>query len=720
MKWIIVALVLQIMPMSSSIAQDDLSVMTRWRMYSDIDNALYKHIANEAYEHLDARENRLSLMRTRATWELYRNTVKRKLENAFGPLPEKTPLNARVTATFEHEGLTVENILFESRPGFQVTAALFKRSDLSGKLPVVVYVSGHTGDGYRALAYQHVIMNLARKGMAVLAIDPISQGERLQYIDPQTGESVVKGTTSEHSYAGLQYLLIGRTMAMVRLWDCIRAVDYLHTRADIDTERIGVHGRSGGGTMSSFLGAMDDRILAAAPECYITSFRRLFQSIGPQDAEQNLLSQVSSGLDHADFLFARAPKPTLLVTTTNDFFSLQGARETLEQLKPAFDALGNSNAIAMVEDEAPHLSTKNNREKVYAFFMKAFGISNSADDEIIPPLPHETLTVTTSGQVTSSGSKNIHDFIASDSAPYIRKLERERSSLNDRKVARIIRDARRLSGYEAPAEITPELLTGRLKRDGYTIEKLVLDSHGSLPIPSLLFRPDDGNKHPAVLCVSQQGKAAESAVAGLHEALVKAGYIVLACDLPGFGETTIDPHNDDSIISGVSYNTVFGAQLIGRSTTGIIAGSISSALTYLSHRRDVDENEISAVSQGITGPALLHAAVFDNTVKKTILVDMPESWSSLAETRFYDQNIGYTIVPSALTAYDLPDLMCAHAGRDIMIVSPLDGSGKETDSVWLKGQIAESHQAANSRADIKSGVEKSQRNALIQQWLNEK
>ncbi len=113
---------------------------------------------------------------------------------------------------------------------------------------------------------------------------------------------------------------------------------------------------------------------AAAPECYITSYRRLLESIGPQDAEHILLSQISNGLDHGDFLVARGTLPTLVVTTTRDMFSIQGARETVRSivsLKPARSVVH----LSMVEDDAPHQSTKKNREAVYAFFMYSLAAS---------------------------------------------------------------------------------------------------------------------------------------------------------------------------------------------------------------------------------------------------------------------------------------------------------------------------------------------------------
>jgi len=672
-------------------AQDDLRVFARWRMYSDVSNSLYDAIAKEAYRYLDEREKNLSAISGEAGWRKYIDDVRGKLRDAFGPMPEKTPLNARVTGTFEYEGITVENILFESRPGFFVTSSMFKRSDLKGRLPAILYVCGHSRDGYKSKTYQHIAMNLARKGFAVLAMDPVGQGERYQYYDPEKGESAVGGPTSEHSYAGLQYLLIGRTMAMVRLWDGIRAVDYLCTRPDVDPERIGVQGRSGGGTMSAYLGAMEPRMAAAAPECYITSFRRLFQSIGPQDAEQNLLGQIALGLDHGDFLLARAPKPTLVVTTTRDFFSIQGARETVRSVVPAFEALGAGGNIGMIEDDATHMSTRLNRERVYAFFMRAFGVEGSSADEDIPPLEPGKLQVSETGQVITSGSRNIYDLIREDAAPVLENLGKARAAARNRIERRrrfLVEKTRSLSGYETPREAPETVFTGRFRRDGYSVEKYIIDASGDIPLPSLVFTPEGGGKHPAVLFVSSRGKEAEAGEGGLLERLALQGYVVMAVDIPGFGELKVNTRGDDSVIRGVSYNILFGAQLIGRSVTGIQAACVTRALGYMLSRDDVTGNEAVAVAWGITGPALTHAAALGGGIGAVALVESPVSWESVLDHRFYDQAVGSTIVPSALLYYDLPDLTGVLAPRPVVVIDPVGGDGKPADDALTEKVVS--------------------------------
>src|SRR5690606_19262943 len=244
----------------------------------------------------------------------------------------------------------------------------FVPENIPGKLPAIVYCSGHTIDGFRGKSYQQVILNLVKKGFAVLAFDPIGQGERVQYFDERG--SRIFNATKEHSYPGTQVFLSGHSPAFYFIWDGIRALDYLASREDIDMKRIGVAGRSGGGTQSTLISAMDDRILASVTESYITSYDKLLRSVGPTDAEQTLFNALYQNLDIPDFLIARAPKPAMIISTTRDFFSIQGARDTYHQTRRFYQEYALPANLSFVVDDAAHASTRKNREATYGFFQK--------------------------------------------------------------------------------------------------------------------------------------------------------------------------------------------------------------------------------------------------------------------------------------------------------------------------------------------------------------
>ncbi|NCB08721.1 MAG: xylan esterase, partial [Bacteroidia bacterium] len=340
-----------------SVFSDNRGSDSKWFLYQNNQQALYKIITGEVFDLLDQRAKRVNQLETAADWTEYQREMKPKFAAPLARF-EKTPLNARITGKLDRENFTVEKIIYESHPGFYVTSCLFLPKKRQKPAPAVIYCLGHTDIAFRGETYQYVILNLVEKGFVVFTFDPIGQGERLQYVDPETGKSKIGGSTTEHSYAGVQTLLTGTSLSSYFIWEGVRAIDYLQTRKEVDPERIGITGRSGGGTQSAMIAAYDDRILAAAPECYITSFKRLLQSIGPQDAEQNPFFFIKNGFDHADFLHLRAPKPTLLITTTHDFFSQQGARETFAEAQKSFTALGHPENIRFNVDMGKHESTR--------------------------------------------------------------------------------------------------------------------------------------------------------------------------------------------------------------------------------------------------------------------------------------------------------------------------------------------------------------------------
>src|SRR5205814_1848409 len=172
----------------------------------------------------------------------------------------------------------------------------------------------------------------------------------------------ITSMTSEHTMVGVGALLVGRSTASYRIWDGIRSLDYLASRPEIDAKHLGCTGSSGGGTLTSYLMALDDRIVAAAPSCYITSLERLFATIGPQDAEQNITGQVAFGMEHADYLTMRAPRPTLICAASRDFFDIQGTWASFREAKRAYGLLSYAERVDLVESDSGHGFPKPQRE----------------------------------------------------------------------------------------------------------------------------------------------------------------------------------------------------------------------------------------------------------------------------------------------------------------------------------------------------------------------
>jgi hypothetical protein len=659
--------------------QDDLNVIrNNWLEFTDAQNGLYHYFAGQAYALLKQRADRISMIGDREGWHKRQEEIRKILQEITGPFPDKTPLNPRVTRVIDKAGYRIENIVFESQPGFYVTSSLFIPSGIKKKIPApaVIYCSGHSADGYRSAIYQHVILNLVKKGFIVFAFDPVGQGERLEYYDANEGGSVVGGPTSEHSYPGAQAFITGSSQAMYMIWDGIRAVDYLLTRKEVDPDRIGITGRSGGGTQSAYIAAFDDRILAAAPENYLTNYTRLLQSIGPQDAEQNLFNIISGGLDHPDFLIVRAPKPALMITTTRDMFSIQGARETEKEVSSVYKAYGRPDNFLRAEDDAGHESTEKNREVLYAFFQKFLNNPGDPSDEQTQTLTGDELQVTKTGQVsTSLSGETVYSLNLKQAGKCERRLDSLR--ITDRNhIKGFITSAVRLSGYSEPATMIRPVFTGRIRRNNYVIEKYFITGENDLIIPYLLFIPHKKTEK-ALIYLNPTGKEAEAGKGGEIEKIVNSGISVLAPDLEGYGETGPGALKGDAYFKGVSHNLWYASMLVKQTITGVHATDISKLVTIL--RDNLNATDISALAKKEFCPALLHAAAFDKRINNIILVKPYTSYYSVVKNRFYDPVFIPGTVPGALKEYDLPDLAASLAPRKLIIASATDGRGTRED-----------------------------------------
>lgn len=650
-----------------------------WIGFSDAPNSLYHYLEGQADNYLDKRSDKITAINTLPEWEQRQRWIRSTLLDVVGPFPPKTALNARVTKTISKDDYHVEDIIYESQPGYYVTSSLFIPKSLKDtqKAPVIIYCSGHTYGGYSSPLYQHMILNFVKKGFIVFAFDPIGQGERLQYYNPQTGKSRFKWPSYEHSYPGAQAFITGSSLAKYFIWDGIRAVDYLLTRKEVDPDRIGIAGRSGGGTQSAYIAAFDSRIKAAAPGNYITNFKRLFQAMGPQDAEQNFMYGIARGLDMADLLLVRAPKPSLMVTTSVDMFPIQGSMETAMEVSGIYKAYGKTGNFKMVSDDAAHASTKKNREATYAFFEKYLNNPGDTSDVEIQPLSAEELHSTSTGQLsTSIKGQTTFSLNKSDAEKRLEKLYAARKNMPGY-LLNAISSAKELSGYQQPKEISEPMFVGRIQRDGYVIEKYLLKGEGNYMIPYLLLKPET-SAHKALIYLNPLGKSADSDTGGEMEFFVKSGFTVLSPDIIGTGEMGPGDFHGDSYIDSVSYNLWFAAILIKRSIVGIQAADVVRLTMLLKKNKNI--KEIDALAKKELTPVLLHAASFDKDIRKIALVDPYSSYRSIVMNQNYDPQFIQSTVAGSIGKYDLPDLAASLAPRKLLIAGTTDGTGNPSDT----------------------------------------
>src|SRR5262245_13372087 len=378
----------------------------------DYSHDLERYLVRVSNEARDRRKQLIAAISTRQQIADRQKAVVDAVWKMLGGPVERTPLNPRVTGVVERPGYRIEKVAFESRPGLHVPANLYLPA-AAGRHPAILGPLGHSVNGKAWPSYQKLFSNLARKGYVVLAYDPFGQGERIEYPGTRPGESAIgAGGTTEHEYAGRRLILLGANFGLFRAWDGIRGIDYLLTRAEVDPGRLGCCGQSGGGTLTQFLAALDDRIRVAVVSEGNTE-NLAHTDVEPpgsaDDAEQNIVPAVAHGIDRADLLYAFAPKPLLMAVTLHDAghtYSPEYVASSLdlfEEYKRAYRILGAEDRVSLQATTEQHGYVYELRRATYAWFNRWFDMKGVDDQEASQAVEQdETLFVTPTGFVATS------------------------------------------------------------------------------------------------------------------------------------------------------------------------------------------------------------------------------------------------------------------------------------------------------------------------------
>ncbi len=607
------------------------------------------------------------------------------MQTLGGAFPERTPLNARTVGVIERDGYKIEKVIFESQPKFYVTASLYLPTRGRGPFPAILFPLGHEEGAKAHDTWQQVLGSFAQKGYVALAWDQIGQGERVQMYDADFGESKVRHSTTEHTIMGIQCLLTGDNLARYTIWDGIRALDYLLSRPEVDATRIGLTGNSGGGTHTSYLAALEDRIHVAAPSCFITSWSALLDTIGPQDAEQNLVPWIGSGLDHGDFIYAFAPRPFLMLSAIRDFFSISGARATYAEAQGIYKLMDVPEKLLMVEADDGHGYSKPRRLAAYRWFGRWLkGTDDKEPEPEVTIATEEELFCTETGQVTVSlGGETVFTLNQ-------RRAEQFRPKGRPFATDELRNRVRSLTAFAALKNALVVKPYGEIARAGYRIEKLVYESEPGIFIPALLFVPEGGNaRKPAMIYVHGRGKSAAAAAGGELEQFVKAGLIVLAIDVRGLGETRSrnTEGNDDFPVYFGDFESAMTALHIGRPLVGMRMTDVLRGVDLLAARADVESAKIYGFGKDAGAIPLLHAAALDERIRKVAVEGMLASYQTVIQQRIHRQ-IFEQVIPGMLRSYDLPDVVAALAPRQVWIVNGVNALGQQMKLSELKKQYA--------------------------------
>ena len=568
----------------------------------------------------------------------YQEELREKFLMLIDGLPKVEGLPpVRKFDVIDADDYTITKLVYESFPGYFVPALLYQPKKLVGKAPGILSPCGHSTVGKAAISYQMLHINLAKRGYIVLTFDPVGQGERSQFWNVTKNATPFGLSCGEHAMLGNPLYLLGTSLARYRIFDGIRGLDYLESLPDVDPKRLGCIGSSGGGTLTAYISALDPRVAAAVISCYITTLpRRMGNRIErdpDSDPEQDIFGSVSEGIDHAGLLALRAPKPTRVSAARDDFFPIEGARESYAETKPLYERAEAGDALGILEVPEKHGLSLPQREGAYAWFDLWFREKKDRTDfkeHAVTPRSTKELQVCAEGQVQ----------ITLKSRPLLK--------------------------------IAVEEFQARAKSPRVPLAELLHLDPKSARFDLTELRKGEGT---AVILINGNESADWRSEKDFLTTLKKEETAVYAVDTRGIGRLRPDKqvkgHDYADPLCGVEENIAYNAFLVGRTLLGMRVADVIAAMSAIRETKQFDK--IVLVGRRDAALITLFTAALAPKVTQVALEEMPLSYWNFFDVAGVPINAA-SIVPRILRDYgDIAEVLSAIAPRKALIAA---GKGK--------------------------------------------
>jgi hypothetical protein len=424
--------------------------------------------------------------------------------------------------------------------------------------------------------------------------------------------------------------------------------------------------------------ALDDRILCAAPSCYITSLERLFATLGPQDAEQNITGQVAFGMDHADYLTMRAPRPTLVLCGTRDFFDIQGTWASFREAKQVYGILGQSDRIDIAEFNQQHGYPKPEREAMVRWMRRWLLDKHDPVSEPEFTLYKEAeLRCTRTGQV-------LEDFKGKSVVDLNVEREKELAAERTKKWNAMSREeqqkaVRKLLDLPDTVPAAKRKVLEQIKNGDYIYEKVLYTTEPGITLPAIEIRHGTRKPRESIIVVSDRGKDAflkqwKDTSDGKKD---RESVRLVVLDLRGFGESApgkLDTGRPQHF--GVDFAESFLALHLNRPLLGQRTFDLLSVIRALSAQ---NERPLAVWGVGNAAPVALHAGLLNPDPVMVAAEDLLLSWSSVVSAPISSNQLT-SAVPGVLAVYDLPNLCSAAGGKGrggVFVISVRGPKGEE-------------------------------------------
>ncbi len=674
---------------------------------------------------------------SRADWENFRDSRIKALRASLGTFPDAPEkLNVRVTGKLEGEGYRVENIVYESRPGWFVTANLYLPAEQGKSMPGILICHSHHNPKWEG-ELQDMGMNWARQGCMVLVMDQLGHGERRQhpFLDDKSYPEKFRPSRQDYYFRyneGMQLHLIGDSLAGWMAWDMMGGVDLLLGRPGIDKERIILFGAvAGGGDPAAVTGAIDSRISAVGPfnfggpqpetkyplpEDAESSFN--YAGGGSWESTRNLRLSARDGflpwvivggitrrklLYGREFSWEKEHDPVW-----KRLQSIFGFYDAKESVRPA-------HGKGLLSGQPPEASHCNNigaihRQMIYPALKDGFAIPAPEKEY------HQTRTRAELTCMTDVVLKDVKPLTLCEIA---RKIAKERTETYGKNLANIKSEkrveqlqmdwAKLLGDIEPKGQAKPGAIDTQ-SVGGVSVHRFSLQMEPGVVAPTLLLVPDGKKRVACVVGLAQDGKAGylkhrAEEIAGL----LKGGVAVCLPDLRGTGETRLgEGRGRQSSATAISSSEL----MLGQTMVGLRLRDLRSVLKYLRTRTDIDgqhmalwgdsfapengEDFRAAVpldaeklpehSEPLGGLLALLGALYEKDIQAVLARGTLAGFASVLESPFcyLPRDI---IVPGAIAVGDLDVLASNINARALRLEGLVDGLDRRVDKQHLRDRF---------------------------------
>ena len=617
-------------------------------------------------------------------FEEYRNKIINGLWKSFGWKPnKKTDLHARITGKTDMGDYIIEKLLFQSMPGVYVTANVFVPKNITSPVPAIICPHGHWEYGRYQPQVQSRGIGLAKLGYVALMLDAYGFGER------------------KYTGHGNSYFLFptGITLEGLQIWDNMRAVDYLLTRDDVDQQKIGITGASGGGNQTIYTGLLDPRIKVVVPVASLCTLKGLiFRGIGCVcKTTPNILRYA----DLWDITAATAPKPLLYINAVLDpIFPISAGRESFFETKKIYNIINEGEKVKKVEVFAKHDYNKSMREAMYGWFDHWFknkaGFHTEEPEFSTLPVDTEVFKVLSNGVELESPETLLSlNYKIAKNLPLKKEIrnkkdwEIHKTTLQNKLIDEIFGGFPLEKPYEAR-------ITRKIEEDNFRFEKILYRSEYDIYIPSLILLPKtESTKKPVIIYLNRLGKE-EALKEKMVVEFINNGYAVMLPDLRGTGETALSPQKPESGESIIVRNSIVS----GRHIFGERVYDIIMAGDFMSIHPEIDKEKVFVYGKSAEGLMALFAGALSDKIKGVIAENIPDSYISQEEFKH-----PYIIfIPNILKLADIPDIASLAAVKRLLIINAVSSVNKPLSNEELYSTFSRTtkiYELLNSEKNLK-------------------